>query len=118
MLYSFCRSNISGRNDQFGLNLHAYTQIHRQPREKRVPERVSVEVSEIYVIKYQSLRCRVILLIDNYDSFTYNLFHYLGELGADVRVLRNDEVTADTALALKPDGIVLSPGPCTPNEAG
>jgi anthranilate synthase component 2 len=60
----------------------------------------------------------MILLIDNYDSFTYNLFHYLGELGADVRVVRNDELTAAEALALKPEGIVLSPGPCTPNEAG
>lgn len=60
----------------------------------------------------------VLLLIDNYDSFTYNLFHYLGELGADVRVVRNDEISADEALALKPEGIVLSPGPCTPNEAG
>ena len=59
-----------------------------------------------------------ILLIDNYDSFTYNLFHYLGELGAEVRVVRNDELTAAEALALKPEGIVLSPGPCTPNEAG
>jgi anthranilate synthase component 2 len=60
----------------------------------------------------------VLLLIDNYDSFTYNLFHYLGELGADVVVKRNDELTADEALALKPEAIVLSPGPCTPNEAG
>jgi len=60
----------------------------------------------------------VILLIDNYDSFTYNLFHYLGELGAEVRVVRNDEISAAEALALKPQGIVLSPGPCTPNEAG
>jgi len=60
----------------------------------------------------------VLLLIDNYDSFTYNLFHYLGELGAQVRVVRNDEISAADALALKPDGIVLSPGPCTPNEAG
>jgi anthranilate synthase component 2 len=60
----------------------------------------------------------MILLIDNYDSFTYNLFHYLGELGAEVKVVRNDELSADQALALKPDGIVLSPGPCTPNEAG
>lgn len=60
----------------------------------------------------------MILLIDNYDSFTYNLFHYLGELGADVLVKRNDELTAAEALALKPEGIVLSPGPCTPNEAG
>lgn len=60
----------------------------------------------------------MILLIDNYDSFTYNLFHFLGELGAEVRVERNDALTADQALALKPGGIVLSPGPCTPNEAG
>jgi anthranilate synthase component 2 len=60
----------------------------------------------------------VILLIDNYDSFTYNLFHYLGELGAEVKVVRNDEISAEEALALKPQGIVLSPGPCTPNEAG
>jgi anthranilate synthase component 2 len=59
-----------------------------------------------------------ILLIDNYDSFTYNLFHYLGELGADVGVVRNDEITAAEALGMKPQGIVLSPGPCTPNEAG
>ena len=60
----------------------------------------------------------MLLLIDNYDSFTYNLFHYLGELGAEVKVVRNDELTAQAALALKPEGIVLSPGPCTPNEAG
>ncbi len=60
----------------------------------------------------------MILLIDNYDSFTYNLFHYLGQLGADVVVKRNDEMTASQALALKPEAIVLSPGPCTPNEAG
>jgi anthranilate synthase component 2 len=60
----------------------------------------------------------LILLIDNYDSFTYNLFHYLGELGAQVTVKRNDEMTVDAVLALKPEAIVLSPGPCTPNEAG
>jgi len=60
----------------------------------------------------------VLLLIDNYDSFTYNLFHYLGELGADVVVKRNDALTVAEALALRPEGIVLSPGPCTPNEAG
>ena len=58
------------------------------------------------------------LLIDNYDSFTWNLFHYLGELGAEARVERNDALSAEEALALKPQGIVLSPGPCTPNEAG
>ncbi|MBS0274417.1 MAG: aminodeoxychorismate/anthranilate synthase component II [Proteobacteria bacterium] len=60
----------------------------------------------------------MILLIDNYDSFTYNLFHYLGELGAQVIVKRNDEMTVNEVLALRPEGIVLSPGPCTPNEAG
>jgi anthranilate synthase component 2 len=60
----------------------------------------------------------MLLLIDNYDSFTYNLFHYLGQLGAEVVVKRNDELTAAQALALKPEAIVLSPGPCTPNEAG
>jgi anthranilate synthase component 2 len=58
------------------------------------------------------------LLIDNYDSFTYNLFHYLGELGASVDVVRNDAISAEQALARAPRGIVLSPGPCTPNEAG
>ncbi|HEY0107554.1 MAG TPA: aminodeoxychorismate/anthranilate synthase component II, partial [Rhizomicrobium sp.] len=57
-------------------------------------------------------------MIDNYDSFTYNLFHYLGQLGAEVVVKRNDELTAAEALALRPDAIGLSPGPCTPNEAG
>ncbi|MGD0192771.1 MAG: aminodeoxychorismate/anthranilate synthase component II [Rhizomicrobium sp.] len=60
----------------------------------------------------------MLLLIDNYDSFTYNLYHYLAELGADVVVKRNDELTPAEALALKPNGIVLSPGPCTPNDAG
>ena len=60
----------------------------------------------------------MILLIDNYDSFTFNLFHFLGDLGAEVEVRRNDALTVEQALALKPDAIVLSPGPCTPNEAG
>jgi anthranilate synthase component 2 len=60
----------------------------------------------------------LLLLIDNYDSFTYNLFHYLGQLGAEVLVKRNDELTADQAIAMKPEAVVLSPGPCTPNEAG
>jgi anthranilate synthase component 2 len=63
-------------------------------------------------------RAAMLLLIDNYDSFTYNLFHYLGQLGADVVVKRNDELTAAEALAMRPEGIVLSPGPCTPDEAG
>ena len=58
------------------------------------------------------------VLIDNYDSFTYNLWHYLGELGADVVVHRNDALSAADVVALDPEGIVLSPGPCTPNEAG
>jgi anthranilate synthase component 2 len=60
----------------------------------------------------------MLLLIDNYDSFTFNLFHYLGELGADVVVKRNDEISVADIFAMRPDGIVLSPGPCTPNEAG
>ncbi|MFG1185788.1 anthranilate synthase component II [Xanthobacter aminoxidans] len=59
-----------------------------------------------------------VTLIDNYDSFTYNLVHYLGELGATVTVHRNDTVSVEEVLAEKPDAIVLSPGPCTPNEAG
>jgi len=60
----------------------------------------------------------VILVIDNYDSFTYNLVHYIAELGGEPVVRRNDAMTADEALALGADAIVLSPGPCTPNEAG
>jgi len=59
-----------------------------------------------------------LLMIDNYDSFTYNLVQYLGELGADVDVHRNDAITVDDVAAMAPDAIVISPGPCTPNEAG
>ena len=60
----------------------------------------------------------MLLMIDNYDSFTYNLVQYLGELGEEVRVVRNDEVTVDEIARLAPARIVISPGPCTPNEAG
>jgi anthranilate synthase component 2 len=60
----------------------------------------------------------MLLMIDNYDSFTYNLVQYLGELGADVRVYRNDEIGLTEIEALQPEQIVISPGPCTPNEAG
>ena len=60
----------------------------------------------------------MLLMIDNYDSFTYNLVQYLGELGEEVVVRRNDEITLDEIEAMKPDRIVVSPGPCTPNEAG
>ncbi|MDX1491548.1 MAG: aminodeoxychorismate/anthranilate synthase component II [Pseudohongiellaceae bacterium] len=60
----------------------------------------------------------MLLMIDNYDSFTYNIVQYLGELGADVRVYRNDAITIDEIKALAPKQIVISPGPCTPNEAG
>jgi anthranilate synthase component 2 len=60
----------------------------------------------------------MILMIDNYDSFTYNIVQYLGELGADVEVFRNDEITCEEIKKLKPNKIVISPGPCTPNEAG
>ena len=60
----------------------------------------------------------MLVLIDNYDSFTYNLVHYLGELGARCEVFRNDKISVAEVLQLAPQGIVLSPGPCTPNEAG
>ncbi|MGD9925258.1 MAG: aminodeoxychorismate/anthranilate synthase component II, partial [Pseudorhodoplanes sp.] len=60
----------------------------------------------------------MIVLIDNYDSFTFNLVHYLGGLGADVRVQRNDATSAEAVIQSQPEAIVLSPGPCTPNEAG
>jgi len=60
----------------------------------------------------------MVLMIDNYDSFTYNLVQYFGELGEDVRVVRNDDMTLPALRRLEPDAIVISPGPCTPNEAG
>ncbi|WP_299178297.1 aminodeoxychorismate/anthranilate synthase component II [uncultured Neptuniibacter sp.] len=60
----------------------------------------------------------MLLMIDNYDSFTYNVVQYLGELGADVRVYRNDEITIEEIEQLNPNHLVISPGPCTPNEAG
>ncbi|EAQ27375.1 anthranilate synthase component II [Roseovarius sp. 217] len=60
----------------------------------------------------------MLLLIDNYDSFTYNLVHYVGELGAETRVLRNDALNVQEAMAMHPDGILLSPGPCDPDQAG
>ncbi len=60
----------------------------------------------------------MILMIDNYDSFTYNLVQYLGEMGQQLKVFRNDKITVEEIEALKPDRIVVSPGPCTPNEAG
>ena len=60
----------------------------------------------------------MLLVIDNYDSFTYNLVQYLGELGQDLRVVRNDAITVDEIVAMKPERIVISPGPCTPKQAG
>ena len=60
----------------------------------------------------------MLLMIDNYDSFTYNVVQYLGELGAEVHVVRNDEIAVEEIEALAPEKIVISPGPCTPNEAG
>jgi anthranilate synthase component 2 len=60
----------------------------------------------------------MILVIDNYDSFTYNLVHYLNELGAETVVHRNDAISVEEALGLRPEAVLLSPGPCTPNEAG
>jgi anthranilate synthase/aminodeoxychorismate synthase-like glutamine amidotransferase len=63
-------------------------------------------------------QARRLLIVDNYDSFTYNLVQYLGELGAEVEVRRNDAITLDEIAARRPDGVVISPGPCTPREAG
>src|SRR2546422_6142335 len=64
-------------------------------------------------------RCAaMVLMVDNYDSFTYNLVQYLGELGADLEVVRNDAASVDELLDKAPDRVVVSPGPCTPNEAG
>src|SRR5271170_822867 len=60
----------------------------------------------------------MILVIDNYDSFTYNLVHYLNELGAETQVWRNDALSVEEALGLRPDAVLLSPGPCTPDQAG
>ena len=60
----------------------------------------------------------MILVVDNYDSFTYNLVHYLAELGAPTHVIRNDDLSADEALALNPDAVLLSPGPCAPDQSG
>lgn len=60
----------------------------------------------------------MIVMIDNYDSFTYNIVQYLGELGADVKVLRNDEISLSSLAQMRPEKLVISPGPCTPNEAG
>ena len=61
---------------------------------------------------------RMLLLIDNYDSFTYNLVHYLGDLGAEVEIRRNDQIDVQAAMAMNPSGIILSPGPCDPDQAG
>ncbi|MEH6673180.1 MAG: aminodeoxychorismate/anthranilate synthase component II [Sulfitobacter sp.] len=60
----------------------------------------------------------MLLLIDNYDSFTYNLVHYLGDLGAEVEIRRNDQIDVQAAMAMNPSGIILSPGPCDPDQAG
>ena len=60
----------------------------------------------------------MILVIDNYDSFTYNLVQYLGELGAEMKIFRNDKITVEEAVALRPEKVMVSPGPCSPKEAG
>jgi anthranilate synthase component 2 len=62
--------------------------------------------------------CKMLLLIDNYDSFTYNLVHYLGSLGTEIEIRRNDAIDVQEAMAMKPSGILLSPGPCDPDQAG
>lgn len=75
-------------------------------------------VFDASVISCDPVSASMLLLIDNYDSFTYNLVHYLGELGAQTHVERNDRITVSAALALRPLGIILSPGPCDPDKAG
>ncbi len=79
----------------------------------REPERREHWLSTLHLQERE-----MILMIDNYDSFTYNLVQYLGEMGQQLRVFRNDKITIEEIEALKPDRIVVSPGPCTPNEAG
>lgn len=69
-------------------------------------------------VAFRRARFVMLLLVDNYDSFTWNLFHYLGELGARVEVRRNDAITVDQVLARQPEAIVISPGPCDPDRAG
>jgi len=83
------------------------------------------KTEQVYREQHAGLQTRIkektglmLLLIDNYDSFTYNLVHYLGELGADTVVRRNDALDVAEALAMKPEGILLSPGPCDPDQAG
>ena len=80
--------------------------------------RVSPGVDPTYMLERARERAVMIVLIDNYDSFTFNLYHYLGGLGAEVAVYRNDKIATEEVLGFDPDSIVLSPGPCTPNEAG
>ncbi len=86
--------------------------------EGRLAEIIRMRIVPLYLLRPAPRSRCVLLLIDNYDSFTYNLVHFLGDLGARCVVHRNDQITVDEAMALKPAGIVLSPGPCTPNEAG
>jgi len=79
---------------------------------------VSGRIPKLTVAKLTGAKSNMILMIDNYDSFTYNLVQYLGELGAEVETIRNDAITTAQIRALNPDGIVISPGPCTPDDAG
>ena len=72
----------------------------------------------MHCLKKAAYRFEMFLLIDNYDSFAYNLLHFLGELGAEIEVRRNDVLSADQALAMDPQGLVISPGPCDPDSAG
>src|ERR1700749_1056821 len=79
---------------------------------------MSMSMSNVGSASGATLEESMVFVLDNYDSFTYNLVQYLGELGAAVEVRRNDELTVEEVEALKPDRILLSPGPCTPGEAG
>ena len=110
------------------LPCHPASQSHRFPGEYRLkpltqafkPEHVcaTYTVLEVSVSSPDCKVLKMLLLIDNYDSFTYNLLHYLGSLGAEVEIRRNDALDVQQAMAMRPSGILLSPGPCDPDQAG
>src|SRR5215475_2252880 len=85
---------------------------------RHAPARCRYDRAEMVRNTVESEACVLVYLIDNYDSFTFNLFHYLGGLGAKIVVHRNDRIAAADVIAADPDAIVLSPGPCTPDDAG
>src|SRR4029077_4442637 len=92
--------------------------FRRGDRSRRDPRQITRGLQGIGACRSTGGLGMKVLIIDNYDSFTYNLVQYLGELGAEIEVVRNDAETIDQLQARNPDRVVISPGPCTPNEAG